>query len=118
MTAKIFSFGAKRCEAEQAAYDAAQSAANDAKQALRTARHDSISAELAECGISKGSPVIAVCAGWHSDRTEERGIVRGWDFGGVRVAKRNKDGSAHATQDLHRVQSITLDTEALKGGAQ
>jgi hypothetical protein len=116
MTDKIFLSGATRCAEEQEAYDAAQDTAKSALKVLRAALIEQIGKELAECGIAIGSPVVAR-TGWDG-RNTERGIVRGWDHNGVRVAKRNKDGSAHAIHDIWSVQSITLDTEALKGGAQ
>lgn len=108
MTSKTFICDAPRCVDEEKAYDAAKDLAKTALETLRAARTAQIGAELAALGMRQGSPVIVSCRRWFSDSTE-RGVLRDWGHNGVVVAKRNKDGSAHATQNLYGVKSITLD---------
>lgn len=108
MTRKTFICDAPRCEAEQKAYDDAKDLAKAALANLRLALAAQIDAELAALGMKQGSPVIASRRSWPHNVTV-RGVLRHWGHSGVVVAKRNKDGSAHATHNLYGVQSITLD---------
>jgi len=117
MTDKIFNQRKKRCKAETDARDIARKEYETAEKALRAALIDAIEKELADCGISIGSPVIVHFDEWRKVPTEP-GVLRGFDHQGVVVAKRKKDGAAHATHTFWGFDAITLDTEALKGGAQ
>ena len=105
---KEFRVSGDRCPQERKAYADANSAAITAMEAMRAAIKAVIAAELAECGIEIGSPVVAKVHSWRTEK-EEPGILRRYDHNGVTVAKRKKDGTAHATHTIYGVVSIRLD---------